>query len=212
MSVVDFNGDMHAFPQHDAEMNAVANNWLEEAAQATRDAMPKWGQVDTSQAPYYGLHAPSRLNKQPRDGDKNSSLQYDNKSIDLLGLDGEAPTDDSGDDPSQPALQPARGDLLYATPTAWSTSQTTPPDGVAEAVGKSDKEMSCRLYLKITLLALLVWGRMTRKQPKGPIRMARKQGMWDDWLSWRDNWRSVQRGGNGGGRSRPVPESEQDQE
>ena len=27
-----------------------------------------------------------------------------------------------------------------------------------------------------------------RKEGHGPIRMARKQRMWDDWLSWRDNW------------------------
>ena len=99
--MVEFNGDMSALHEHEAEMNAVANNWLEEAAQPTRDAMPKWGQVDTSQAPYYGIHAPSRLNKQPRDGDKNSSLQYDNKSIDLLGMDGEAQTDVSEKDRSQ---------------------------------------------------------------------------------------------------------------
>ena len=46
----------------------------------------------------------------------------------------------------------------------------------------------------------------------GPVRMARKQRIWDDWLSWRDNWRMEQRGGNGGGRSRPPPESDQDEQ
>ena len=44
ISVVDLNGDMNAFPDHEAEMNAVASKWLEEAVQPTRDAMPKWGQ------------------------------------------------------------------------------------------------------------------------------------------------------------------------
>ena len=41
-----------------------------------------------SEPTYYGLHPPSRVNKQPRDGDKNRSQQYDDGSTDLLGLDG----------------------------------------------------------------------------------------------------------------------------
>ena len=68
--------------------------------------MPRWGQVNTSEPPYYGLHAASKVNKQPRDGDKNSSLQYDSHSTDLLGLDGEEqPTgsDGSGEDKGQPS-------------------------------------------------------------------------------------------------------------
>ena len=35
------------------------------------------------------------------------------------------------------------------------------------------------------------------KEGHGPIRMARKQRIWDDWLSWRDTWRMEQRRGNG---------------
>ena len=59
-SVVDFNGDMSTLHEHEAVINAQARDWLEEAAQETRDAMPKWRQVDTSESPLCGLHALSQ--------------------------------------------------------------------------------------------------------------------------------------------------------
>ena len=87
VSVFDFDGDMSKLHEHEAAANAVANNWLEE--QRIRDSMPTWGEVNRSEPPRYGIHTPSRQNKQPRDGDKNAEQQYDNKSFDLLGLDDE---------------------------------------------------------------------------------------------------------------------------
>ena len=45
-----------------------------------------------------------------------------------------------------------------------------------------------------------------RKEGHGPIQRARQQRIWEDWLSWRDNWRAE----NEGGRGRPQPESEED--
>ena len=54
------------------------------------------GEVNQSEPLLHGLHAPSRLNKQPRDGDKSADQRYDNKSIDLLGLDDEDKQDHGG--------------------------------------------------------------------------------------------------------------------
>ena len=52
--------------------------------------------MNESEPPYYGVHAPSRLNKQPCDGDRNADQEYDNKSIDLLGL-GNVDKDETGE-------------------------------------------------------------------------------------------------------------------
>ena len=79
ISVLDFDGDMSKLHEHEAAANAVANNWLEE--QRIRDSMPTWGEVNRSEPPRYGIHTPSRQNKQPGDGDKNADQQYDNKSF-----------------------------------------------------------------------------------------------------------------------------------
>ena len=70
VSVVDFNGHLSTLHEHEATINAMARDWLEEAQQPIRDAMGGWGEVNTSRPPYCGLHAPSRVNKQPKDGDK----------------------------------------------------------------------------------------------------------------------------------------------
>ena len=134
ISVVDFNGDMYNLHDHEAAANAVANNWLE--VQRVRDSMPSWGEVNQSEPPLYGLHAPSRQNKQPLDGDKSADQRYDNKSIDLLGLDDEDKQDDggqSGGDRSQSSGEVARSTrrtfkkqqdgLVYRqpdNPTRWS--------------------------------------------------------------------------------------------
>ena len=91
ISVVDFDGDLSKWYLHEAAINAQARDWLEEAAQETRDGLPRWGGVDTSQPPYYGLHTPSRANKQPRDADKDPTQtrragRNKDDSTDLLGL------------------------------------------------------------------------------------------------------------------------------
>ena len=89
VSVVDFNRNWSTLHEHEAVINAHARDWLEEAAQEARKSLPRWGEVDTSEPPYHGVHSVSRANKQPRDGDKDPSLQYDDNSTNLLGLDGE---------------------------------------------------------------------------------------------------------------------------
>ena len=86
MSVVNFNSNLSTLHEHEATINAMARDWPEEAQQPIRDAMGGWGEVNTSRPPYYGLHAPSRMNKQPKDGDKPADHLLDNDSFDLPGL------------------------------------------------------------------------------------------------------------------------------
>ena len=74
--------------------------------------------VDTSEPPRCGHHPPSKLNKEPRNGDKNNDQVYQDDSTDLLGL-------DEGDDTTQSRKQYTRhGDgLVYRQPdhpTRWS--------------------------------------------------------------------------------------------
>ena len=64
VSVVDFNGNLSTLHEHEAAINAMAADWLDQAQQPIRDALSGWGEINHSEPPYCGLHAPSRLNKQ----------------------------------------------------------------------------------------------------------------------------------------------------
>ena len=155
VSVVDFNGNWSTLHEHVAAINVHASDWLEEAAQETRNNLPRWGDVNTSEPPYYRVHPPSRANKPSRDEDKDPSLQYQDNSTDLLGLEGgeddarSKAADDSRGQPSGMAESTSTGrtfvrhstGLVYRqpdNPTRWTrrTSGDQGQDGALQPIPK----------------------------------------------------------------------------
>ena len=214
MSVVNFNGNLSTLHEHEATINAMARDWLEEAQQPIPDAMGGWGEVNTSRPPYYGLHAPSRMNKQPKDGDKPADHLLDNDSFDLLGLHDDDNTGGHGREQSGTSsegrtlstgrsYQPREDGMVYRqpdNPTRWSRRGSELPvipeqnnpgpssEGRKDAAtpeGEKPQEGSGE--------AISYYNAETRKfrrrEGHGPQRTARTQRIWDDWLSWRDAWR-----------------------
>ena len=141
VSVVNFHGNLSTLHEHEATINAMARDWLEQAQQPIRDAMGGWGEVNTSRPPYYGLHAPSRVNKQPKDGDKPADHLLDNNSFDLLGLHDDDNTGGQGREQSRTSsegrtlstgrsYQPRGDGLVYRqpdNPTRWSRRGSEQP-------------------------------------------------------------------------------------
>ena len=119
------------------------------------------------------------MNKQPKDGDKPADHLLDNNSFDLLGLHDDDSTGGQGREQSGTSLEgrtlstgrsyQPRGDKDAATPEGEK-----PPEGSGEAISYYNAETR----------------KFRRREGHGPQRMARKQRIWDDWLSWRDAWRA----------------------
>ena len=223
VSVVDFNGNWSTLHEHEAVINAHASDWLEEAARETRNNLPRWGEVNTSEPPYYGVHPPSRANKQPRDGDKDPSLQYHDNSADLLGLEGgeedttSKAVDDSRGQPSRMAESTSTGGTFVRhsdgsrrtsgdqgqDSALQPTSGDRPADTTAAGAITAGEAAEGNNVRDNDVLAVSYYNadnrKFRRREGHGPIRMARKQRIWDDWLSWRDNRRAERNGG----RTRP---------
>ena len=220
VSVVDFNGNLSTLHEHEAAINAMAADWLDQAQQPIRDASGGWGEVNHSEPPYYGIHAPSRVNKQPKDGDKPPDHQFDDESFDLLRLDADdkqgrdGSGEQSGTSSEEQTTSTGRSykkrddGMVYRqpdNPTRWSRRsgelpaipEQKPPgepaDGEKEAPAPEGGHSqggggeAVSYYNPENR-------KFRRREGHGPQRVARKQRIWDDWLSWRDAWRAENRG------------------
>ena len=60
VSVVDFNGNLSTLHEHEAAINAMAADWLDQAQQPIRDALGGWGKLTTANLPIVAFMHPHK--------------------------------------------------------------------------------------------------------------------------------------------------------
>ena len=144
---------------------------------------------------------------------------YQDNSTDLLGLDGEADESHTTEVTSQSWKRFVRhsDQLIHRQPdhpTRWSRQGNNNTHSIKEGKNKTRHpplgKPATKRWVKLRALmtqqgkpyrccVITENGKVRRKEGNGLVRMARKQRQLDDWISWRDAWRSSQ----ASSRSRP---------